>query len=115
MAIDQASAVQTGCCIDQAGCSADAFGLPHSSRQAAVTALTGFQSANVRSQSGIPRVGTSALETNESGNSTRKPKLCAVSTPFAQRPTQPASQDSAYAKSSATPKPASRWAIPVVG
>jgi hypothetical protein len=40
--------------------------LPHRSRQAAVTALTGFQPASVRSQPGMPRVGTSALETKES-------------------------------------------------
>src|SRR5215469_16507492 len=114
MATDQPSAVQTGCCMDQAELIADGFGLPHSSRHAAVTALTGFQSAMVRSQSGMPRVGTSALETNEMGNRTRKPKDWAVSTPFAQSPTQAASQDRAYAKSSATPNPATTSPIPVV-
>src|SRR5215469_14536527 len=101
MAIDQASAVQTGCCIDQAVLADEGLGLPHSTRQAAVTALTGFQSARVRSQLAIPRVGTSALETNESGKSTRKPKLWAVSGPFTHRPTQAASHDSAYAKNNA--------------
>src|SRR5262249_16960850 len=115
IASDHAAAVHTGCCIDQAALAADGLGLPHSTRQAAVTALTGFQSAMVRSQSGMPRVGTSALEMNDSGNSTRKPKLCAVPPPFAHRPTQPASHDSAYEKRSATPNPASAAPTPVEG
>jgi hypothetical protein len=58
-------------------------------------ALTGFQSVIARSQPGIPFVGTSALETNESGKSTRKPKLWADSAPFATRPTQPPAHDRA--------------------
>src|SRR5256886_6889088 len=37
-------------------------GLPNRSRQAATSALTGFQSASARSQPGIPAVGTKLLE-----------------------------------------------------
>ena len=47
--------------MGQTPSSADGLGLPHSVRDAAVTALTGFQSARVRNQTGIPPVGTSAF------------------------------------------------------
>src|SRR5580658_8741373 len=46
---DQASDASMGCCISQAPIDADGFGLRQSGRAPAVTALTGFQSARVRS------------------------------------------------------------------
>ena len=58
---------------------ADGFGLSNSCRAAAVTALTGFQSAIVRSTAGMCWVGTSALDTNDSGNSRISPRFCADS------------------------------------
>src|SRR5277367_309842 len=67
---DQASDGSMGCWIGQAGIDADGFGLSQSWRAAAVTALTGFQSAMACSQPGMCWVGTSALDTNARGNST---------------------------------------------
>ena len=58
------SEAATGCCSGQASIEADGFRLPNSSRAAAATALTGFQSAIVRRISGMRCVGTSVLETN---------------------------------------------------
>ena len=49
-----------GCCIVQAWIDADGLGLSQSWRAAAVTALTGFQSAMACSQPGMCWVGTSA-------------------------------------------------------
>ena len=54
---DQATAAATGCCMGQAESELDGFGLPNRVRTAAVTALTGFQSAMVCSQPGMPVVG----------------------------------------------------------
>jgi hypothetical protein len=42
--------------------------LPNSSRTAAASALTGFQSAIARSQAGIPPVGTNTLDSIVTGN-----------------------------------------------
>ena len=44
-ATDHSSEAATGCCMGQAWMLAEGLGLPHSWRAAAVTALTGFQSA----------------------------------------------------------------------
>ena len=71
---DQSSDVTTGCCIGQSWMAADGFGLPKRSRAAAVTALTGFQSAMTRTTVGMRSVGTSALETNASGKRTIRPE-----------------------------------------
>ncbi len=53
--------------------------MPHSPRAAAVTALTGFQLAIVRSTNGMCCVGTSALEMIASGKKITSPVPCADS------------------------------------
>ena len=57
---------------------AGAVGLPNSCRMAAASALTGFQSAMVRSHGGIPEVGTKTLDTVVNGK-TRIPACPAPS------------------------------------
>ena len=89
---DQMMAASIGCCMGQAGMVDDGFGLPHSSRTAAATALTGFQAAIVPSQVGRPLVGTKALDTNASGNRMISPIDCADSGPFTPRPMQAPNQ-----------------------
>jgi hypothetical protein len=49
--------------MGQAWMVAEGLGLPHRLRAAAVTALTGFQSAMTLSTAGMRWVGTSPLET----------------------------------------------------
>ena len=83
----------TGCCIGQAPIEADGLGLPNSSRAAAATALTGFQSAIVRNTSGIRWVGTRAFDTNASGNRITSPVLWADSGPLLRMPRQAQAQD----------------------
>ena len=85
----------TGCCIGQAWIEADGFGLPHSSRHAEATALTGFQLAMVCSQAGIPCVGTKTLETNASGKTTMNTMPCAASGLENAIPTAPLTHESA--------------------
>ena len=62
--------------------------MPHRSRAPATTALTGFQLATTCSQPGMCWVGTKALETNVSGNSTMKPNDAADSGLLEFSPTQ---------------------------
>src|SRR5262245_17664914 len=76
---DQIREASIGCCIGQARTIADGFGFPQRWRSAAQTALTGFQFAMACSQPGMCSVGTMALETKASGNSTMKPKEAADS------------------------------------
>ena len=67
---------------------ADGFGLPQRSRAPATTALTGFQFAMTCSHPGMCWVGTNALDTNVSGNSTMKPNEPADSGLLEFSPTQ---------------------------
>src|SRR5215470_9620063 len=90
---DQASAASMGCCIGQALIDADGFGLSQSWRAPAVTALTGFQSAAACSQPGMCWVGTIALDTNASGNSTMNPNEAADSGLLLLSPTHAATHD----------------------
>src|SRR6478609_644643 len=76
----------TGFCIGQAASAGIGFGLPKSSRQAAVVALTGFHSAIVCSTGGIVEVGTKAFETKEIGKKIMKPMALAVSVVRAKSP-----------------------------
>jgi hypothetical protein len=62
------------------------FGLPKSSRVAAVSALNGFHSATGRNQLGSVLVGTNAFETNVSGKTIRKPSCWPTSTDGTSRP-----------------------------
>src|SRR5215813_3373085 len=91
---DQASDASMGCCIGQASIDADGFGLSQSWRAPAVTALTGFQSAMACSQPGMCWVGTMALDTNASGNSTMNPNEAADSGLLLLSPTHAATHDS---------------------
>src|SRR5271155_5433048 len=95
IATHQSSDASSACCIGQAWMLADGFGLENSSRAAAVTALTGFQSAIVFNAAGMCSVGTSALDTIASGNSTTRPTLCADSGPLLIMPRQAQPHDSA--------------------
>ena len=90
---DQASDASMGCCIGQALIDADGFGFCQSWRAAAVTALTGLQSAMACSQPGMCWVGTSALDTNASGNSTMNPNEAADSGLLLLSPTHAATHD----------------------
>src|SRR5262249_3754975 len=63
----QITLAQTGCSSGHAPF-VGTCGLPNSSRTAVASALTGFQSAIVRSQAGIPLVGTNTLDTIVTGN-----------------------------------------------
>ena len=63
-------------------------GSPNRSRAAAVTALTGFQSATVRNTAGMCWVGTSALETKASGKRMTSPTPCAGLGSLADMPRQ---------------------------
>ena len=54
---------------------AEGLGLPRRWRAAAVTALTGFQSAMTLSTAGMRWVGTSPLETMARGNRMTRPTL----------------------------------------
>src|SRR5215211_2951989 len=72
--------------IGQAGSDGIGLGLPKSSRQAAVVALTGFHSAMVCSTGGIVDVGTKAFETNEIVKKMMKPIALAVSVVRAKSP-----------------------------
>ncbi len=74
---------------------AEGFGFPKRLRAAAVTALTGFQSAMTRTTVGMRSVGTSALETNASGKRTIRPSPCADSGPLLRIPMQPQYHESA--------------------
>ena len=71
----------------------DGFGFPRRWRAAAVTALTGFQSAMVCNQVGMCWVGTMALETKASGNRTMRPRDWADSGPLEASPRQAQAQD----------------------
>jgi AcrR family transcriptional regulator len=51
----------------------DGFGLPNRVRHAAVTALTGFQSAMTRKIHGMPCVGTIEFDTKASGSTRERP------------------------------------------
>jgi hypothetical protein len=62
MSSAQPIVVATGCRRGRLAWAARTVGLPNSSRQAATSALIGFQSAISRSQAGIPVVGTKLLE-----------------------------------------------------
>ena len=62
----QARDAATGCSSGQAPLAGPA-GLPNNCRAAAATALTGFQSAIVRSQAGMPPVGTNTLDSMVTG------------------------------------------------
>ena len=64
----------------------DGLGLPKRCRQAAVTALTGFQSAMVWSHPGMPWVGTRAFETKARGKRKMRPIDWADSGPLTTRP-----------------------------
>jgi hypothetical protein len=64
-------------------------------RVAEQLALTGFQSAIVRKTSGIRWVGTSAFETNASGNRITSPVLWADSGPLLRMPRHAHAQDMA--------------------
>lgn len=73
-ATDHTTEAQTGCSIGHIGMDDAGFGFPNKFRQAAVTALTGFQSAIARSHAGcIPWVGTNALEMAAIGNVMMRP------------------------------------------
>src|SRR5262245_47811222 len=86
--IDQMSEAAIGCCIGQAPLVADGLGLWKSRRAAAVTALTGFQSATVRTKAGMFPVGTTALEMKASGKRITSPTPCADSGPLLTMPRQ---------------------------
>ena len=72
IASDHNSDAATGCCIGQAWIVAEGFGLPKRWRAAAVTALTGFQSA-MAAASGHSWVGTMAFETMASRKQNDQP------------------------------------------
>ncbi len=74
---------------------ADGFGFCQRVRAAEATALTGFQSAMVRSTGGIRWVGTSALETMARGKRITSPTPWADSGPLEMMPRQAQPQDSA--------------------
>src|SRR3954466_3378557 len=86
--------VSSGCCSghDVFGTSARSPLFPHSSRQLAVSAETGFHSAIGRSQSGMLDVGANVLATNVSGNMTVNMNPCTASTVRISDPTQMPSQ-----------------------
>ena len=84
-----------GCCIGQAWMEADGFGFCHSWRAAEATALTGFQSAIVRSTGGIRWVGTRALDTMARGKRMTRPTPWADSGPLLTMPRQAQPQDRA--------------------
>src|SRR5690349_4035700 len=111
----QSTAVVTGCCEGNECPSAAGFGLPNSSRHEAATADTGFQSAMVCSQCGIPCVGTKQLDTNAIGNNTINPTACADSGSLTDRPMHAVNQLNAYAKNTATARPAMTPLIPLPG
>jgi hypothetical protein len=92
---DQISAASIGCCIGHAWIVLDGFGFPQRVRVPATTALTGFQVVIVWSQSGMPWVGTIALDMNVSGKRMIKPSDDAVSGFFAFRPMQAETHDTA--------------------
>src|ERR1700678_3466820 len=85
-AADQSSAAASGCSTGQEWLGGRGLGVPHRVRTAEVTELTGFQSAISRSQLGMWRVGTKALEMNASGKMMRKPTDIADSGDFAMMP-----------------------------
>src|SRR3954452_19776521 len=60
--------------------------LPNSTRLAATVAVTGFQVAMCCSHSGMPWMGTNALDRNVKGNSHTKPAVFAVSEFGTDRP-----------------------------
>ena len=68
------------------------FGLPHSSRSAAVSVLVGFHSAIGCSQDGSVDAGTNTLETKVIGKMTVKITCWATSTVGTWRPSQTPSQ-----------------------
>src|ERR1022692_6378 len=94
-ATDHRSAAVTGCCMGQAWMLADGFGLAQRWRAAAVTALTGFQSAMRRMAAGMCSVGTSALETIARGKRITGPMPWAVSGLLLATPRQVQPQDRA--------------------
>src|SRR5215471_738950 len=64
-----------------------AFGwLRMSPRVASTICVTGWWSAKVRSQVGMPSVGTNALLANVKGKSQTKPADCAASTLWTDKP-----------------------------
>jgi hypothetical protein len=90
--IDHKTVDNSGCCIGQAAMSEDGLGLPKRFRHADATALTGFQSATVRSHAGMPWVGTNVLETNTKGRKKMKPTAAAASGFFTNMPAQAPTQ-----------------------
>src|SRR5262245_62775779 len=114
-ATDHSSDVAIGCCIGQTPTAAEGFGLWKSSRAAAVTALTGFQSAIVRRTDGIRSVGTIALETIARGKTITRPIPCADSGPLLTIPMQAHIQERANAKRRNTAKAPSVAATPPSG
>ena len=72
---------------------AEGLGFPQSCRAPAATALTGFQLATVCNHPGMCCVGTSAFDTNTSGNRTMKPKDVADSGLLLLSPTHAAIQE----------------------
>src|SRR5271155_3149097 len=71
--IDHRIEAMTGCCIGHTWIAAEGLGLPKSCRQDEAMALTGFQSASVRIQAGMPAVGTRALDTMARGKRMTSP------------------------------------------
>src|SRR6187200_1110285 len=98
--------------VSQIGCSAGkpvvayGFGLPHRSRQADASALTGFHSAIGCSQFGKESGGTKTFEMKVIGKSTVKPTWFAASTVRTVSPSQIPTHDIAKANSSSNTTPA---------
>ena len=107
---DQPMVAVMGCWSGQLACAAAAPGLPNSCRQAATSALTGLQSAIVRSQPGIPVVGTKLLEIMVTGKASGR-NASTVSGRML-RPMNTPPQLSAYRSSVISPNAAAALAIP---
>jgi hypothetical protein len=67
IAIDHRTDAAIGCCLGHVRIEAAGFGFPKRSRAAAVTALTGFQSATVRGMVGMPWVATTSTSSQRDG------------------------------------------------